>query len=174
MEFEMDKGPVNSELIAGRPTRLMKGLVAVGLFTLMLSTTGFGQEKSKPPQREFTPAELRELQKRAVRAPSSGTAGFYIAPIEGGRGTFSALLTDANGKSVSGTFTLQQVDVFEAVLEASKEFALNNEKVGSGTPIVTRLMEQHEWSFFVDVSKIGDESRLYVSLVTPTGKLTAE
>jgi len=150
----------------------MKRLVVLGVFTLLLSTTGFGQQKSKPAPRELTPKELREIERRAIRAPSG--AGFYIAPIEGGRGLFSVLLTDANGKSVTGTFTLQQVEVFEAVLEASKEFALNNDKVGSGTPIVTRLMEQHEWSLFVDVSKIGDESRLYVSLVTPTGKLTTE
>jgi hypothetical protein len=112
------------------------------------------------------------MQKKAMRAPSG--ASFYIAPIEGSKGLFSVLLTDADGKSVTGTFTLRQIEVFEAVLEASKEFALNNEKVGSGTPIITRLMEQHEWSLFVDVSKIGDESRLYVSLITPTGKLTTE
>lgn len=150
----------------------MKRLVVLGLFTLLLSTTGFGQEKSKPAPRELTPKELRELARTAMRQPPG--ASFYIGPVQGGKGLFSVLLTDANGKSVSGTFTLQQVEVFEAVLEASKAFALNNEKVGSGTPIITRLMEQHEWSLFVDVSKIGDESRLYVSLITPTGKLTAE
>lgn len=153
---------------------MMKRLVALGIFSILITTTGFGQQTSKPPQREFTPKELRELQKKAMRAPSGASASFYIEPIEGRTVSFSVLLTDANGKSVSGTFTRQQIEVFEAVLEASKAFALNNEKVGSGTPIITRLMDQHEWSLFVDVSKIGDESRLYVSLVTLTGKLTTE
>ena len=151
----------------------MKRLLIFG-FTLLLQITGSGQEKSKPPEREFSPKEIRELQKKAMRAPSNESASFYIAPVEGGRGLFSVLLTDANGKSVTGNFTFQQVEVFEAVLEAAKAFALNNEKVGTGTPIITRLMEQHEWSLFVDVSKVGDESRFYVSLVTPTGKLTTE
>jgi hypothetical protein len=153
---------------------LIKNLLVLGLFTFLLSTTGFGQGKPKPVPKELTPKEQKELQSKALRAPSIGTASFYIGPIEGGRGLFSVLLTDATGQSLAGTFTFQQVEVFEAVLEASKAFALSNEKVGSGTPIITRLMEQHEWSLFVDVSKIGDESRLYVSLVTPTGKLTTE
>jgi hypothetical protein len=169
----MSKKSMKSNCRAGRPTRLIKRLVVLGLFTLLLSTTGFGQEKSKPLPRDLSPKELRELQRNTMRrAPGEG-ASFYIAPIDGGRG-FSVLLTDANGQSLSGTFSFQQVEVFEAVLEASKAFALNNEKVGSGTPIITRLMEQREWSLFVDVSKIGDESSLYVSLVTPTGKLTTE
>lgn len=152
----------------------MKKVVGLGLFTLLFSTAVFGQEKSKPAPRELTPKELREFERRSREIRPTPSSGFYIAPIEGGKGLFSVLLTDPNGKSLSGTFTFQQVEVFEAVLEASKAFALNNEKVGSGTPIITRLMEQHEWSLFVDVSKIGDESRLYVSLVTPTGKLTTE
>ena len=59
------------------------------------------------------------------------------------------------------------------MLEAARLFALTDEKVGSGTPITTRLMDQHEWSLFVDVSKIGNQSKFYVSLITPQGKLTA-
>jgi hypothetical protein len=86
---------------------------------------------------------------------------------------FSVLLGDGSGNTVAGTFSLQQIDVFEAVLDAAKTFALSDEKVGSGAPITTRLMDQHEWSLFVDVSKIGNQSRFYVTLLTPQGKLTA-
>ena len=105
--------------------------------------------------------------------PPTGPS-FYIAAVEGSKGMFSVLLADGGGNTVAGTFTLQQIDVFEAVLEAAKAFALTDEKVGSGAPITTRLMEQHEWSLFVDVSKIGNQSRFYVSLITPQGKLTAQ
>lgn len=87
---------------------------------------------------------------------------------------FSVLLGDGAGNTVGGTFTVQQVNVFEAVLEEAKAFALTDEKVGSTTPIITRLMDQHEWSLFVDVSKIGNKSRFYISLITPQGKLTAQ
>jgi hypothetical protein len=152
----------------------MKNLVVLGLFVFLVSTSGFGQEKEKkkPVQKELTLKDQKELSKKAKRAPTG--ANFYIGPVEGRNGVFSVLLMDAEGNSVSGTFTRKQVEVFEAVLEASKAFALSSEKVGSEVPIITRLMEQHEWSLFVDVSKIGDESRLYVSLVTPGGKLTME
>jgi hypothetical protein len=34
-------------------------------------------------------------------------------------------------------------------------------------------MDQHEWSLFVDVSKIGKLSKFYISLITPQGRLTA-
>ncbi len=87
---------------------------------------------------------------------------------------FNVLLGDGSGNTVAGMFTLQQIVAFEAVLQAAQAFALTDEKVGSGKPIITRLMEQHEWSLFVDVSKIGNQSRFYVSLTTPQGKLTAE
>jgi hypothetical protein len=86
---------------------------------------------------------------------------------------FSVLLGDGGGNTVAGTFNLQQIAVFEAVLEEAKAFALTDEKVGTATPITTRLMDQHEWSLFVDVSKIGDKSLFYISLITPQGKLTA-
>lgn len=151
---------------------MIKNLVVLALFVLVSSTLVLGQVKSKPAPKELTLKEQRELSKKGRRPPTG--ASFYIAPIEGLNGAFTVLLTDAEGKSLSGTFTRQQVEVFQAVLEASREFALSNEKVGSGTPIITRLMEQHEWSLFVDVSKLGEESRFYVSLVTPTGKLTME
>lgn len=104
--------------------------------------------------------------------PPSGPS-FYIAPVEAAKGTFSVLLGNGN-TTVAGSFTRQQVDVFEAVLLTAREFAQNDEAVGKSTPIITRLMDQHEWSLFVDVSKVGDRSRLYVTLITPVGKLTAD
>jgi hypothetical protein len=157
----------------GSQKKFMTRLVAaVGLFTVLVSTTGLAQEKTKPAEKELTWKELRELDKQGKKPPTG--PGFFIAPIEGSKAMFSVLLSDANGKAVSGSFTLQQVEVFEAVLAAAKAFALTDEKVGSGNPIITRLMDQHEWSLFVDVSKIGNQSRFYVSLITVGGKLTTE
>ncbi len=117
----------------------MKKLEIFCLFLILLSTVAQGQEKTKPPKKEISPKELIERQKKVLRAPTGGSSSFYIAPIDTA-GLFSVLLTDASGQSLAGTFSLQQIEVFEAVLEASKVFALSNEKVGSGTPITTRLM----------------------------------
>jgi len=151
-------------------TKLMIRIVSLGLLTLWVSTAVLAQEKTKKPQNQVI--EQQQLDPRKALNPPTGPS-FYIAAVEGSRGMFSVLLGDG-GNTVAGTFTLQQLDVFEAVLEAAKAFALTDEKVGSGSPITTRLMDQHEWSLFVDVSKIGNQSRFYVSLVTPQGTLTTQ
>ena len=151
-------------------TKLMIKTVALGLLTLLISAAVFAQEKTKKSQNPVI--EQQQLDPRKALNPPTGPS-FYIAAIEGSKGMFSVLLGDG-GNTVAGSFTLQQIDVFEAVLEASKAFALTDEKVGSSAPITTRLMDQHEWSLFVDVSKIGNQSRFYVSLVTPQGTLTTK
>lgn len=146
-------------------------IVALGSLTLSISLAVFAQQKAKPPQKPVI-EQPRPDPNKILKLPSGPS--FYISPVEGSTGMFSVLLGDGAGKTVAGTFTLQQIDVFEAVLEAAKAFAFTDEKVGTGTPIITRFMEQHEWSLFVDVSKLGNQSRLYVSLITPQGKLTAQ
>jgi hypothetical protein len=154
-------------------TKLMIRILVVGLLALLISPAVFAQERTKklPPQKPSK--DLERTDPRRGMKPPSGPS-FYIAPVEGSQSMFTVLMGDGAGKSVAGTFTLQQVVVFEAVLQAAEAFALTDEKVGSGKPITTRLMEQHEWSLFVDVSKIGNQSRFYVSLITPQGKLTAD
>ena len=152
--------------------KFMTSLIALGLFTVLVSSTGFGQERARTVEKEVTRKEQRPPEQSAQRVTPGPS--FYIAQFGGNNRLFSVLLSDGNGRNVSGSFTLQQIDVFEAVLEAAMAFALTDEKVGSGAPIITRLMEQHEWSLFVDVSKKGNESRFYVSLITLHGKLTAE
>jgi hypothetical protein len=143
------------------------------LLSVALPAEGSSQKPQKTPQKPQQQSAI-DLQRpvRPVIKPPSGPS-FYISPVESAVPLFSILLGDGAGNTVAGTFTLQQLDVFEAVLEEAKAFALTDEKVGSAAPITTRLMEQHEWSLFVDVSKIGDKSRFYISMVTPQGKLTA-
>lgn len=150
-----------------------KVLVELVLVMLVFSPSGFAQKPGKPkPSQQSTAVPAAEPDPNKGIKPPSGPS-FYIAPIDGSRGMFSLLLADGN-LTVAGSFTQQQVDVFEAVLVAAKEFAQTDEAVGTSAPIITRLMDQHEWSLFVDVSKVGDRSRLYVSLITPGGKLTAD
>jgi hypothetical protein len=148
--------------------KLINKSVPIVFLTLLLTVVVFAQN-SKQVQKP--PVEQPKIDYSKGLKPPRGPS-FYIAPVVGSAGTFSVLLTDDGNNSVAGTFALQQLDVFEAVLEAAKAFALTDEKVGSGSPITTRLMDQHEWSFFVDVSKLGNLSRFYVTLVTLQGKVT--
>ena len=146
------------------------------LFTLLVSTAGLAQDRTQKLQQKQSgqtqPAVNQHFDPQKGLNPPSGPS-FYIGPVEGSNSMYSVLLADGGGNTVAGTFTLHQIVVFEAVLEEARTFALNDEKVGSGSPMTTRLMEQHEWSLFVDVTKIGDKSRFFVSLITPQGKLTA-
>jgi len=144
-------------------------IAAASVLLLITHSVVFGQGKVTHPQK--TDVENYKPDAKNMKPPSGPS--FYISPVDGIKGSFSVLLGDG-GKTVAGTFTTQQIEIFEAVLDAARAFALSDEKVGSTNPITTRLMDQHEWSLFVDVSKQGKSSRLYVSLVTPQGKVMAE
>jgi len=149
--------------------KLIIMIAALGVISSIASVAGRAQDKYQKYQKPTVPQQPVDPSK-LVRPPSGPS--FYISPIEGTKGMFSILLGDGSGKTVAGSFSLQQVEIFEAVLEAAKAFAFTDEKVGSSSPITTRLMDQHEWSLFVDVSKLGKQSTFYISLITPQGKLT--
>lgn len=153
--------------------RVIRILIATALVAVM-SVSVFAQKPTKQSKPVPNPAEAAEIgpaSGKGLRPPSGPS--FYIAPIESTKGMFSVLLANGN-TTVAGSFTSRQVDVFESVLAAAKDFALSDEAVGKSSPIITRLMDQHEWSLFVDVSKVNDRSKLYVTLITPSGKLTIE
>jgi hypothetical protein len=152
--------------------RLVGRLVGLCIVATLISGIVQGQEKQKPSS-DLSQKKLREMEKHGLRPPSSGGPSFFIGPIEGGQ-LFSVLLADGSGRTVSGSFNEHQIEVFEAVLQAAKDFALTDESVGTSAAITTRLMDQHEWSLFVDVSKINKQSRLYVSLVSVSGRITAQ
>lgn len=161
----------------GRPSGRLVGslvgrLVVLFLLAFLMSDSVPVQAQEKPKQSsDLSAKKMREMEKRGLRPPSGPS--FFIGPVEGSA-LFSLLLSDGNGASVSGSFTRYQVEVFEAVLQAAKDFALTDEAAGTGAPITTRLMDQHEWSLFVDVTKAGNQSRLYLSLVSISGRLTAQ
>jgi len=150
--------------------RLIIIIAGLGVIASLAAVDGRAQDKYQKSQKPAVPQQPIDPSK-LIRPPSGPS--FYISPIEGTKGMFSILLGDGGGKTVAGSFSLQQLEVFEAVLEAAKAFAFTDEKVGSSSPITTRLMDQHEWSLFVDVSKLGKQSTFYISLITPQGKLTA-
>ena len=150
---------------------LLPCLVVFSLQATVLSAITIGQQPAKPKQStEISAKKLKEMEKTGLKPPSGPS--FFIGPIEGSP-LFSILLADGEGKTVTGSFNEHQVEIFEAVVQAAKDFALSEEAVGTSAPITTRLMDQHEWSLFVDVSKMGDKSMFYLSLTTISGRITA-
>jgi hypothetical protein len=150
-------------------TKLIFRTAIMGFLLLLIAVFVRAQDTPKKYPQKSTMPEAPIDPKKLMKPPSGPS--FYISPIEASKGMFSVLLGDG-GNTVAGSFSLQQVEVFEAVLDAAKVFAFSEEKVGSTSPITTRLMDQHEWSLFVDVSKMGKQSKVYITLISPQGRLT--
>lgn len=114
-----------------------------------------------------------ELHKKAKPLPAGTT--FYIEAVPGPPVQYSILLTDNNNRSVPGTFVRPQIDIFEALLLAAKQFALTEEEAGTvAQPKITRFSDKHEAAFFIDVQKAGVESRFFVTLKSLFGVLTID
>lgn len=151
------------------------GIIMPVLVMLVMPATPFGQKKQQPkrPPREITPEQTERMHKEPTRPPSG--ASFYLEKIADSQNQFSLLFTDADGRTVAGSFHVNQLSLFEALLVAAGEFAETEEAVGTAAkPITTRFKDKKEPSFAVDVEKIGRQSRFYVSVNCLTGKLTLD
>jgi len=114
-----------------------------------------------------------ELHDKAKKLPA-GTS-FYIEAVAGPPIQYSILVTDGNNRSVPGSFVRPQIDIFEALLIAARDFALTEEEAGTvSQPKVTRFTDKHETAFIIDVQKAGAESHFFVTLQTLFGTLTID
>jgi hypothetical protein len=151
---------------------LMK-LVAVILLCLLIPVTSYGQKSKgsvKPPSEE----ELMKMHRKATMIAPSG-ASFYIAPIIETPSQFTVLLADNEGRTISGTFSMNQVSLFEALLIEAGKFAETDESVGGAKAVITRFQDRKDSAFIVDVAKRGLESRFYITInILGTQKLTID
>lgn len=150
--------------------KLTVRLVSIWVLAMLVTATVSAQEKKKST-RDLSEQQVLEFERKAHKPPSG--PGLYIAPIQG-TNDFSVLLTDANNASISNILNQHQLEVFEGLLQAAKEFAQTDEAVGPVSPVTTRLMDKDEPSLIVDVSKTGTRSRVYVTLLGIKGRLTAD
>jgi hypothetical protein len=147
--------------------------VAVILLSLLIPVTSYGQKTKgsvKPPSEE----ELMKMHRKATMVPPSG-ASFYIAPITETPWQYTVLLADNEGRTISGTFSINQVKLFEALLVEAGKFAETDESVGGARAVITRFQDRKDPAFIVDVAKRGLESRFYVTIsILGTQKLTID
>jgi hypothetical protein len=144
------------------------------LLALSMPIASFAQDKVKERPRELSKRELKKLQESAsLKIP--GGASFFIERIEQQPNNFSLLLSDADNRSVADSFSLRQIQVFEAVMVEAIKFAESKEGVGTmDAPTVTRFVDKKEPSFIVDVEKAGIQSKFYITLDCLTGHLTVD
>ena len=148
-------------------------IVALLLLMLLPSAGLIAQKKVKQPPKQLSAEELAKMSKGKMKPPTG--ANFYIEAIGETGNQYTMLLTDADNRSVAGTFLLSQVSLFHALLVAAKEFAETNESVGTvSKPVTTRFKDKGEPSFIVDVQKTATHSRLFVSMSSLNGKITVD
>jgi hypothetical protein len=87
---------------------------------------------------------------------------------------YSLVLSDDDEHVVSGSFSVEQLQVLRAIMTEAEKFALSGEAVGSKDPVTTRFTDKQESAFIVDVEKLGNLSTLFLTLKTEGGRMTAQ
>ena len=85
---------------------------------------------------------------------------------------YSLVVTGSNERTVSGSFTVDQLQILRAMMVEAQKIALSGEAVGAKTPITTRFSDKHERAFIVDVEKAANQSQLFLTLKTEQGRRT--
>jgi hypothetical protein len=155
----------------------LKSVIKVfGLFLLavLMPVSTFAQQQSKEIPKPPSQKELKKQSENATLKIPEG-ASFFIEPIEQNPNLFSLLLSDADNRSVAYSFSLNQIEIFEAVMVEAEKFAQTNEDAGTiHAPKITRFVDKKEPFLIVDVEKVGIQSRFYVTLNCLTGKVTVD
>jgi hypothetical protein len=87
---------------------------------------------------------------------------------------YSLVISDTDEHVVSGSFSVDQLEILRTIMTEAEKFALSDEAVGSKAPITTRFMDRREPAFMVDVEKVGNQSRLFLTLTTEIGSITTD
>lgn len=129
-------------------------------------------QKKAPPQKPLTEAELQKLAATKSKPPTG--ASFYMAAISDQPGNFTVLVTDENGRSASDQISSRELPILEAILDAAKNFASNNEGVGQNRAQTTRFSDDQLPRYIVDVDKVGNQSRFILKLNSLMGKVALD
>lgn len=87
---------------------------------------------------------------------------------------YSLVLSDNDERSISGVFSVDQLQVLRAIMAEAEKFALSEQAVGAKEPITTRFADKQEQAFVVDVEKLGNQSRLFLTISSEIGRMTAD
>jgi len=87
---------------------------------------------------------------------------------------YSLVLSDGDEKSISGIFSVDQLQILRAIMTEAEKFAVNDEAAGTKDPITTRFEDKQENAFVVDVEKSGNQSKLFLTLTSEIGRMTVD
>jgi hypothetical protein len=146
----------------------MRGKLAAGLqtsfvITALVAIAAAGVFKA-PKNRDNRTGDAKELQ----------DVSFSLTQLPENPGLYSLVISDSNERTISGSFSVNQLQILRALMVAAEKFALTSEAAGTKDSITTRFMDKHEEAFVVDVQKDGSQSRLFITLKTEIGRGTWE
>jgi hypothetical protein len=99
---------------------------------------------------------------------------FSLSPTPENPKRYDLSISDDNERSVSGSFSTDQLQILRAIMTEAEKFALSAEGLNAKEPVTTRFMDKHEPAFIVDVEKSTNRSLLFLTLKTEIGSLTWE
>jgi hypothetical protein len=85
---------------------------------------------------------------------------------------YSLVISDDDEHSISGIFSIEQLQVLKAIMTEAEKFALNEEAVGTTESTTTRFADKQEASFVIDVEKLGTQSGLFLTVKSEVGRMT--
>ena len=116
----------------------------------------------------------RAAKSLTARATGFQEVTFNLTRLAEDPKRYSLVISDTNENVISGTFSVDQLQILRAVMTEAEKFAYGPEAVGVKDSITTRFTDKQERSFIVDVEKLGNVSRLFLTLKTETGTMTTE
>jgi hypothetical protein len=163
---------------------LIAGLSASIIFFSLPVSSLAAQGKTKPevqqtpkvkaPPKKYTEDEIKKLDREAKLKIQRAGRNFYIQPVENTVGVYSILISDQEGKMITGEYRLSQIDILEAIMVEAGKFAVNAQGVGTSKPVITRFFDKQEPSFFVDVAKQGNDAQFFVTIKSVMGEITVD
>lgn len=99
-------------------------------------------------------------------------ATFSLTQLPEDARQYSLVISDGDERTISGNFSIDQLQILRAIMTEAEKFAFNGEAAGTKDPITTRFTDKQERAFIVDVEKLGPQSRLFFTLKTEIGRIT--
>jgi len=85
---------------------------------------------------------------------------------------YSLVISDDDEHSISGIFSIEQLQILKAIMTEAEKFALNEEGVGATESTTTRFTDKQETAFVLDVEKLGTQSGLFLTVKSEVGRMT--
>lgn len=118
--------------------------------------------------------ENESLNRVANACQPAPEFSFTLTRLPENQSKFSFVISDGDERTISGNFSVQQLQILRVVMTEAEKFALTGEASGTKDPITTRFRDKRESAFMIDVEKLGNQSRLFLTLKSEIGRMTAE